>query len=130
MTPLMPCPRCTQALPVTARFCRRCGMAARPPTPAAPAASGRRPTGRLALAFGASSLTLVVATGLFVHRVPTPVAVPVTTVPAPGAVQTTPAAPRAVYPLPTPSRYLPSLTAPPGYRADPTRRDGHDHGRR
>ena len=36
MTPLMPCPRCTQTLPTTAAFCRRCGGAVVPVVARAP----------------------------------------------------------------------------------------------
>ena len=42
MTPLMSCPRCTQVLPTTAAYCRRCGGPVVPPRSQVPPTAGRR----------------------------------------------------------------------------------------
>jgi hypothetical protein len=67
MTPLSPCLRCRQVLPVGAQFCRRCGLAQRRPAasigaPARPATSSRA----LTVAVVASSVLATLALGVTV----------------------------------------------------------------
>ena len=134
MTPLMTCSRCTQPLPPTAAFCRRCGLAVRRPAAAVNRAlvPGRRRSlaTPLGITAGVAALTLLLVAGSFVRLSPRPVAVPQTAVvpatPPSSDVQQLPPPP-TVYTSPVPSRYGPSVTLPPGYREEPARRDERYH---
>ena len=158
MTPLMPCPRCTQALPVTAGFCRRCGLPVqRPVTRIAPAPQiappGRRRTGPvLVLGGGVAIGVLLLFAGTLVRMTPAPVVMPAAAQgsapaqPAAGAQPTAdppaptpptvvqvlpPSPPPLIYQLPVPSRYPPSITVPPGYHMmDDNRHDDDDRYRK
>ncbi len=123
---LMTCSRCTQSLPTTADFCRRCGLnvrgAARP-LPPLPARRGRSVSivGPM-LAAGVIGLVAVGLVGAFVlahTRTETVTNSPeVFNAPAPASnVVVTPAPPAINY---APARtYPPTMLAPPGYPSVP-----------
>lgn len=64
MAMLQCCPRCTQALPVTARFCRRCGLAVTGVSEAPVAAAAKK-----AGSFSSGLLTAVLTAALVVGGV-------------------------------------------------------------
>ncbi len=122
MTALMPCPRCTQLLPVTAGFCRRCGMSVRAAGRVAPPAPGKSWAG---IVVGISTVVVAMVViglvGIYGSLSPTPPVTNVvtstyspTTVVGPKPMPTMPP-PRVVYPLDVPRVYPPTFTVPPGY---------------